>query len=55
MSEPSANATAGISGVIEALDRLNGYLSGYKPDTRSVTYNHRSGTSEMTLKIHGAR
>jgi hypothetical protein len=51
MSEPSASATAGVSGVIEALDRLKGYLSGYKPDTRSVTYDYRSGTSDMTLKI----
>ena len=51
MTEPSASATAGVSGVIEAIDRLKGYLSGYKPDTRSVTYDYRSGTSEMTVKI----
>lgn len=51
MSDPSVSGNATLSGIVEALDRVKGYFSGYEPDARSVTYDYRNQTSEMTLKI----
>lgn len=51
MSDPSVGGNATLSGIVEALDRAKGYFTGYEPDARSVTYDYRNQTSEMTLKI----
>lgn len=51
MSDPSVGGNATLSGIVDALDRVKDYFSGYKPDARSVTYDYRNQTSEMTLKI----
>jgi hypothetical protein len=51
MTEPNLGANAGAGAIIDAIDRLKGYFSDYEPDMKSVTYDYRTGTSEMRLKI----
>lgn len=41
----------GISGIIEGLDRLRGYFNDYNPNTKSVKYNYKNESSEMTIKV----
>lgn len=40
-----------VSGIIKGLDRLKKYLADYNPDTKSVKWNHKDRSSEMTIKV----
>lgn len=51
MSGDSVSGDASLQGILEALDRVRNYFNGYQPDARSVTFDYRNRTSEMTLKI----
>lgn len=44
----SGRATASI---IDVIDRARNYFGDYEPDMKSVNYNYRDKTSEMTMKI----
>jgi len=48
MTDPSSVASLSI---VEGIDRILEYFRKYDPDTKSIKYNYRDKSSEMTIKI----
>lgn len=48
MTDPSTNITANL---VDVVQQAYGYLDDFRPQTKSVRYNYREATSEMTFLI----
>jgi hypothetical protein len=49
MGEPGANLTANLVGVVS---RAYEFFDDFRPETKSVRYNYREATSEITFLVH---
>lgn len=49
MSEPTANLTANL---VDVVRRAYGFFDDFHPETKSVRYNYREATSEITFLLH---
>lgn len=49
MSDPGANLTANL---VDVVSRAYGFFDDFRPETKSVRYNYREATSEITFLLH---